>query len=143
MALHYANAVWQGDLKGGQGTVRLGKDGHTESYSAARRFENSGGGTSPEELIGAAHAGCFSMALSAELSQAGYPPDRIETDAKVEIRKADAGFEITYVELSTRAVVPGIEEAEFKKFAEGAKRGCPVSRALTGVDIRLTATLSH
>jgi osmotically inducible protein OsmC len=143
MALHYANAVWQGDFKGGRGTVRLGKDGHTESYSAARRFENSGGGTSPEELIGAAHAGCFSMALSADLTQAGYPPDRIETDAKVEIRRGDAGLEISSIELTTRAVVPGIDEAEFMKFAEGTKRGCPVSKALTGVDIRLTASLSR
>lgn len=134
-----ADAVWKGDLKTGKGilNVESGIFGDA-SYSFATRFETKKG-TNPEELIGAAHAGCFSMALSNELDSAGFTPDSVSTTAEVTL-DGDNGA-ITTIKLITKAVVPDIEEAKFKEIANGAKEGCPVSKALTGVNIELDATL--
>jgi osmotically inducible protein OsmC len=135
-----AHAEWQGSLREGKGTMALGSGAFTGAYSFKSRFEN-GAGTNPEELIGAAHAGCFSMALSAALAQGGHPPTRVTTDAAVHIARVADGFRITKVELKTEGVVPGIDEATFRAAAQSAKEGCPVSRALTGTEIVLDARL--
>ena len=135
-----AQARWEGTLKSGSGTMRLGSGAYEGRYSFASRFE-AAGGTNPEELIAAAHAGCFSMAFSMLLEQAGYPPTRIETRADVRLQQTDAGFRITDILLSTAATVPGISADEFQKQAEAAKENCPVSKALAGPAIRLEARL--
>lgn len=140
MALRTANAVWNGTLRDGDGQMKFGGGAFEGAYSFASRFEE-GQGTNPEELIAAAHAGCFSMALSAELGKAGHSPEKVSTEAKVSLVKGDAGFSINRITLVTEASVPGISEDEFMKIAEGAKAGCPVSRALTGTEIVLDATL--
>lgn len=111
------------------------------SYSVASRFED-GEGTNPEELLGAAHAGCFSMALSSNLSAAGHPPKSVETSAQVHIDKLEAGWTVTRVHLVTKAEVAGLEAEAFQEFAEDAKANCPISRALAGVEITLEASLS-
>lgn len=136
-----AEAVWNGDLKGGKGTMKFGSGAYEGSYSFASRFED-GTGTNPEELIGAAHAGCYSMALSNELAQAGFTPESVETHATVKLEMLDGGPAITTITLKVDARVPDIDEDEFNKFAEGAKKNCPVSKALAGTDIKLEATLS-
>ena len=141
MPARKAQAEWKGDLKSGGGTVALGSGAWSGPYSFSSRFEN-GQGTNPEELIGAAHAGCFSMALSLMLSNAGHPPSRIHTDATVHIDQVEGGFAITRIQLKTDASVPGIEEAEFQKHANNAKEGCPVSKALAGTRIELEAKLT-
>lgn len=125
-----ASAVWNGGLKDGKGTIST-ESGVLENqqYSFSTRFED-GKGTNPEELIAAAHAGCFSMALSAELGNGGKTPESIETEAAVTLLKTDAGFTITAVHLKVRAKIPGMTPDEFVKFAEKAKAGCPVSRVL-------------
>src|SRR5436189_3145916 len=128
MQTRKAEAEWTGSLKDGSGTVKLGSGAFQGSYSFASRFE-SGKGTNPEELIGAAHAGCFSMALSAGLGRAGFNPKRVQTDAKVHLVKTDAGFKISKIELQTEAEVPGIDEKTFLEQAEAAKKGCPVAQA--------------
>lgn len=120
--------------------MRLGSGAFEGKYSFASRFEE-GDGTNPEELIGAAHAGCFSMALAGGLSQAGFTPDFVATDAKVHIDRAEGGFAINRIDLSTEASVPGIDEATFQKQAAAAKAGCPVSKALAGTEITLDAKL--
>lgn len=135
-----ASAVWQGDLKSGKGEVSLGSGAFSGQYSFTSRFEE-GKGTNPEELIGAAHAGCYSMALSADLSKAGYTVDEIRTEAKVSMEKGDAGFEITGIKLITKAKVQDISMDEFSKFASGAKKNCPVSKALAAVEVQLEAHL--
>jgi osmotically inducible protein OsmC len=140
MPTRNAEARWQGDLKSGKGTMKLGSGAWEGPYSFASRFE-SGTGTNPEELIGAAHAGCFSMALSGALGKAGFPPRAVHTTAKVHIEKVGEGFGITAVDLDTEADVPGIDETTFQQTAEAAKTGCPVSKALGGVQIRLHARL--
>jgi osmotically inducible protein OsmC len=140
MPLRSASAVWEGDLKSGKGNMRLGSGAYEGAYSFASRFEN-GTGTNPEELIGAAHAGCFSMALSAGLGQAGFSPRRIETRATVHLEKAPDGFKIGRIELHTEAEIPGIDAEAFRQQAENAKKNCPVSRALAGVNIQLDAKL--
>ena len=140
MPIRKAEAVWEGNLKKGKGRMKFGSGAFEGSYSFASRFEQ-GPGTNPEELIGAAHAGCFSMALSMILDMAGYAPERIHTVARVHIDKVGEGFKITTIELETEGKVPGIDEKTFKEKAEAAKKGCPVSMALTGVEIRLKATL--
>lgn len=140
MPVRSADAVWDGTLRDGKGTMKFGSGAFEGQYSFASRFEE-GTGTNPEELIGAAHAGCFSMALSAELTKAGIEPKRIETKAQVHLNKGDQGFSIEVIELSTRADVPGIDQETFLGYAEQAKKGCPVSRALGGVEIRLNAVL--
>jgi osmotically inducible protein OsmC len=139
MATRTAEAEWKGNLKEGQGRVRFG--GFGERYSFQSRFEE-GTGTNPEELIAAAHAGCFSMALSHGLSQAGHEPKEVRTTAKVHLEKTAAGFAIPRIELVTRADVPGIDDAAFQRAAEEAKNTCPVSKVLAGAEISLTATLT-
>ena len=140
MPVRNAEARWEGKIQEGKGTMRLGSGAFEGRYSFKSRFED-GPGTNPEELIGAAHAGCFSMALSLLLGDAGYNPDFIETKARVHIEKVENGFKITRIDLETRAQVPRIGEDEFKQKAEDAKKGCPVSQALTGVNINLKAAL--
>ena len=133
------SAEWKGGLKDGRGSLSLGSGVFEGSYSFGSRFEE-GMGTNPEELIGAAHAACFSMALAAALGKAGHEPKRVSTTAKVDLDMTD-GPKIGTITLDTEAEVPGIEEAEFQEQAEGARRNCPVSKALAGVDIRLNARL--
>ena len=141
MATRSANASWQGDLAGGNGTMHLASGSWTGPYSAKSRFEE-GEGTNPEELIAAAHAGCFSMAFAHELAQAGHAPESVETTAEVHLNPADGGFAINRIDLTTRARVPGIDADEFRRIGEQAKAGCPVSKALGGVgEINLDATL--
>jgi osmotically inducible protein OsmC len=140
MPVRNAEAVWEGGLMKGKGKMKLGSGAFEGAYSFASRFEE-GTGTNPEELIGAAHAGCFSMALSLFLERAGHVPERIHTSARVHIDKAGEGFRITTIELQTEAKVPGIDEKKFLEQAEAAKKGCPVSQALAGADIKLEAKL--
>ena len=121
--------------------MRLGSGAFEGKYSFGSRFEGAPG-TNPEELIGAAHAGCYSMALANALAKAGHKPRSIETNAVVHLDKVEAGFGITAIDLTTRGQVPGIAEAEFQRFAEDARKNCIVSRALAGVTIRLQATLT-
>jgi lipoyl-dependent peroxiredoxin len=136
-----ADARWDGTLESGRGTMRMTSGAYEGPYSFQSRFEE-GDGTNPEELIAAAHAGCFSMALSADLGREGHEPESVQTTATVHLEKVGDGFGITRIELDSRARVPGIAEDEFQRIAEGAKQGCPVSRALGGVDsIELKATL--
>ena len=143
MALSTADAVWEGGLKDGKGTVKTGSGAINGAYSFRTRFEGAQGaaGTNPEELIGAAHAGCFSMALSAGLGKAGFTPTRIHTTAKVHLEKVGEGFKITRIQLATEATIPNIDEATFRQQAEGAKAGCPVSQARAGTQIELDAKL--
>jgi lipoyl-dependent peroxiredoxin len=134
------SAEWKGDLKGGAGTFTAG-DGISGDYSFRSRFED-GPGANPEQLIAAAHASCFSMALSAALADAGTPVNSVKTDATVTLRFVDGAPTITAIALTTVGDVPGIDEAAFKQAADGAKAGCPVSRALAGVpEITLDASL--
>lgn len=140
MPVRKADAVWEGDIRGGNGKVSLGSGAFEGRYSFGSRFEE-GAGTNPEELIGAAHAGCFSMALSGGLGRGGHTPKRIATTARVHIEKVGEGFSITRIELDTQAEVPGIDDATFQEFAKKAKEGCPVSRALAGTEITLNAKL--
>ena len=136
-----ANARWDGSLQEGQGTMRMASGAYEGPYSFQSRFQE-GDGTNPEELIAAAHAGCFSMALSGELGRAGHDAESVETSATVHIDKVEEGFAITRIELDTRARVPGIDADEFQRIAEAAKKGCPVSQALAAVDsIELKAEL--
>jgi osmotically inducible protein OsmC len=125
-----ASAVWSGGLKDGQGKISTESGVLAEAqYSFGTRFEE-GKGTNPEELIAAAHAGCFSMALSAEIGKAGKTPEKIETEAAVTLLKTDAGFTVTAVHLKVKAKVPGWDPQSFKTTAEAAKAGCPISRLL-------------
>jgi osmotically inducible protein OsmC len=135
-----AEAQWTGDLKTGTGRVKLGSGAFEGNYSFGSRFE-SGGGTNPEELLGAAHAGCFSMALSAALWKAGHPPTSVQTTASVHLENGPNGFSITRIDLTTRGVIPGIDAVTFKKFAEETKNGCIISRALAAVPMTLDARL--
>ena len=136
-----AEARWDGSLQEGNGTMRMASGAYEGPYSFQSRFQE-GDGTNPEELIAAAHAGCFSMALSGELGRAGYSAESVETTATVHLDKVGEGFGITRIELDTRARVPGVSEDEFQQVAEAAKKGCPVSRALAAVDsIELRASL--
>lgn len=137
MTQRNASAEWKGTLKEGAGTMSLGSGAFSGPFTFASRFE-SGPGTNPEELIGAAHAGCFSMFLSALLSNAGMKPESIRTTATVHLGE---GPTINLIELSTEARVPGLSEDKFREHAEAAKKGCPVSKALAGPEIRLTAKL--
>ncbi len=138
MPVRTANAVWEGDLKNGKGHMKFGSfDG---PYSFASRFEN-GQGTNPEELIAAAHAGCFSMAFSNGLAKGGFVPKSVRTTARATLEKVGDAFRITTMELVTEGDVPGITDAKFQEVAADAKKNCPVSQALTGVNIKLQATL--
>jgi osmotically inducible protein OsmC len=140
MPTRTAEAEWKGSLKDGSGRVKLGSGAFEGQYSFPSRFEN-GQGTNPEELVAAAHAGCYSMALSAGLSKAGFAPTRIFTTAKVHLNKVGEGFEINQIDLHTEAEIPNIDEATFKKEAEGAKANCPVSKLYKGAQINLEAHL--
>ena len=137
-----ASAVWQGGLKDGKGTISTdsGVLANTQ-YSFSTRFED-GAGTNPEELIAAAHAGCFSMALSGQLGAAGLTAESINTTASVSLEKTDAGFAITKVHLEVRARVPGADQAAFDKATSNAKSGCPVSKVLNA-EITMNATLEQ
>lgn len=142
MPIRTASARWQGNFTEGSGIVKTGKGGYEGNYSAKSRFEE-GQGTNPEELIGAAHAGCFSMAFSKALADAGFAPSSVETTAKVHLDKTEAGMTVTRIDLTTVGDVPGIDVADFQKIAEGAKENCPISRLLSpGAQISLDATLS-
>ena len=141
MPTRTAEARWDGSLQEGNGTMRMASGAYEGPYSFKSRFQE-GDGTNPEELIAAAHAGCFSMALSAELGRAGHSAESVETTATVHLDQVDEGFAIKRIELETRARVPGVTDDEFKKVDEGAKRGCPVSQALAAVEsIELRASL--
>jgi osmotically inducible protein OsmC len=138
MPIRKANAVWEGDLLKGKGTMRFGS--FEGPYSFSSRFEE-GRGANPEELIGAAFAGCFSMALSHELAQKGHIPTSVESTAEVHLDKGDEGFSISTIHLSVQGKVPGIQEQDFRQFAEGASKNCPVAKALTGVKISVESSL--
>src|ERR1700751_4516851 len=140
MITRKSSAVWNGTLKAGGGSLRLGSGAFEGQYSFTSRFEN-GTGTNPEELIGAAEAACYSMALSANLEKAGFQPKRISTNARVNLDKGDSGFRVVSIELDTEAEVGGIDDEKFQKQAELTKKTCPISQALAGAEIKLKATL--
>ena len=142
MPTRTATARWDGPFKGGSGTMLLGRGTFDGTYSDGSRFEDEEG-TNPEELIAAAHAGCFSMALALMLGEAGHEPQSLETEANVAISPSDDGFEIDRIDLLASGKVPGIDQAEFERFADTAKDGCPVSKALAGVaEITVDAQLA-
>lgn len=142
MPTRTANAEWRGNLREGSGTMRLPSGAYEGPYTFSSRFEE-GQGSNPEELIAAAHAGCFSMFLSNVLAQAGFTPTRVSTTARVHLTPlAAGGFGITRIDLDTEAEVPGIDNAKFQEAAETARTGCPVSRALGAVEtIQVNAKL--
>ena len=136
-----AEAHWEGNLAEGSGRLKLGSGAFEGPYSFKSRFEEGQSATNPEELIGAAHAGCFTMALTAQLTRAGSPPTRIDTTAQVKLEKVGEAFAITKIDLETEAEIPGIDDATFQKHANDAKQNCPVSKALAGTEISLNAKL--
>lgn len=141
MPTRKANAVWEGGLKGGNGKFEGESGAIGGGYSFGSRFENSGG-SNPEELLAAAEAACYSMALAAALEQKGTPPESVRTDAACMVEKVGDGFAITRMQLNVRARVPGIDDDAFRQVAQATKDGCPVSKAIRGnVDIQLSATL--
>ena len=144
MAKRNGSAEWRGDLQNGSGTVKVGDDVFTGGYTANSRFgEGDDPLTNPEQLMAASHAACFSMALSNILSSAGHVPDSVRTDAKVTLRFVDGAPAITRIDLETTGAVPGIDAAQFQQYAEEAKAGCPISRALAAVpEITLAAKLA-
>jgi osmotically inducible protein OsmC len=140
MPTRIANAHWEGDFKRGGGTVALSSGAFSGPYNFSGRFED-GSGTNPEELLGAAHAACFAMALSVGLTQAGTPPEALDVEARVTIDQVEGGFGITKIDLDLRGKVPGIDEAAFNEAAAGAKAACPLSKALAAVpEINLNTT---
>ena len=141
MAIRTADAEWQGNLQSGQGHMRLGSGAFEGNYSFRSRMGDGSGGTNPEELIGAAHAGCYSMALSAMLAGASFTPTRVHTSARVHFNPIEGGFAIGPIDLEVEAVVPGIDEATFQRIAQDAKVNCPVSKTLASTPINLKATL--
>ena len=140
MITRKANARWEGELKTGNGTVSLGSGAFTGPYSFGTRFEGAQG-TNPEELIGAAHAGCFSMAFSLALHTAGHAAKHVETTAEVQLDRVDGKMTVVGIALTTKADVPGISADEFQKLAAETKDGCIISRALASVPMTLTATM--
>jgi osmotically inducible protein OsmC len=141
MPTREAQAEWLGNFARGKGRMSFGSGAFEGAYTAASRFEE-GEGTNPEELIAAAHAGCYSMAFALALTEAGHAPESVKSSAKVHIDKDDGGFSITRSELSTEVKVEGLSEEEFQKLADEAKAGCPVSRALGAIEITLEAKLA-
>lgn len=141
MPTRSGEAIWKGDLKNGSGTLKVESGTFEAEYNFVSRFEN-GKKTNPEELIGAAHAACFSMALSNELASAGHDPNSVETTSEVTLSLKDSGPEITNIKLISSAHVPGIEKDTFMEIANGAKENCPVSKVLTGATIELDITLN-
>lgn len=142
MPVRNAEARWNGSITEGGGQMKLGSGAFEGAYSFKTRMGDEPG-TNPEELIGAAHAGCFSMALSAALGRAGFQPDSIHTKAAVRFDKQGEGFAITNIDLTTEAEIPGIDDAKFQEIAKAAKEGCPVSKALAGTQINLQASLKQ
>jgi len=140
MAVRKAEAVWNGGLQDGNGHLKTGSGAVDMDYSFSSRFEE-GAGTNPEELLGAAHAGCFAMALAAGLGKAGFSPKRVSAQSAVHLTKTDAGLSISRIDLTCEAEVPGIDAATFAEHAEATKKGCIVSRALAAVEMRLDAKL--
>ncbi len=140
MSERKGSAIWEGNLKEGKGSMKLGSGAFEGPYSFSSRFEDAKG-TNPEELIGAAEAGCFSMALASNLTKAGHPPKRINTTAKVKLEMVDGGPKITGIDLTTEVEVGGIDDQAFQETAEKTKKTCPVSVALSGTEIKLTAKL--
>jgi len=140
MPVRKAEAEWNGTLREGSGQIKVESGSFATPYSFVSRFE-SGKGTNPEELIAAAHAGCFSMALAGGLVKAKHQPKRVHTTASVKIDNTGAGFEITHIHLECEAEVPGLDNNLFQAEAKAAKEGCPISKALKAVEISLTATL--
>ena len=142
MLLRKAEAAWHGTFREGEGKMRLGSGNFEGAYSYRSRMEDSDPGTNPEELLGAAHTGCFSMSLARRLSAEGYPPERIHTEARVRFGRSGEGYAIRRIELRTEAEVPGVDENLLLVKAEAAKRNCAVSKALAGVEeIALEAKL--
>ena len=141
MPVHIGKAVWEGSIGQGKGTMTVGSAEASGAYTHASRFEG-GQGSNPEELLAAAHAGCFSMALSSRLTRAGHPPVRIATTASVHMTKADAGWHITRIDLETAVDAPGIDQAAFQECAGDAKVTCPISQALaSNIEVTLQAKL--
>ncbi len=140
MATSTAEAVWEGSLKEGKGSMKGGSGALNSPFSFGTRFEGVAG-TNPEELIGAALAGCFSMALSAGLGKSGFTPTRIRTTSKVHLEKVGEGFKITRIELDTEAAIPNIDDKAFQEAAQATKKGCPVSQVLAATQIDLVAKL--
>lgn len=140
MPVRQAEAQWQGNLLEGKGTIKLASGLFEGPYDWRARSAD-GPGTNPEELLGASHAGCFSMALSAQLANNNTPATRIHTNAKVHLEKLESGFAITQIELETEVEAPGLDEAKFQELANTAKTNCPISKALAGTTIQLKATL--
>ncbi len=136
-----ADAEWNGGIMDGKGTVKLGSGAFEGAYSFQSRFGDDTTATNPEELIAAAHAGCYTMALSGNLGKAGYEPKHIHTTAKVKIEKQGDGFVIPNIDLESEASVDGISDEEFQKIAEETKKTCPVSQVLSGAEISLNAKL--
>jgi osmotically inducible protein OsmC len=143
MATRNADATWKGNLKEGDGTMALGSGVWEGPFTFKSRFEpEEAGGTNPEELIGAAEAGCFSMQLAATLSEAGHVPDSVQTQARVHIRNVDGNPTIAQIDLITHAKVPGLDDATFQETAKATREQCIISRALAGVgNITVEATL--
>ena len=142
MPTRNASAEWQGDFKRGSGTVAVGSGAFDLPYNFSGRFEN-GAGTNPEEIVGAAHAACFAMALSVGLTQAGTPPETLDVSAAVTIDQVEGGFEITKIALTVRGTVPGVDADGFQQAAQDAKENCPLSKALAAVkEITLDAALA-
>jgi lipoyl-dependent peroxiredoxin len=141
MPTRKAEAEWEGNLAEGKGRLKVGSGAFEGPYSFKSRFEEGESATNPEELLGAAHAGCFTMALTAQLSRARITPKRIHTEARVKLEKVGEAFSITQIELETEAEVPDVDDATFQKYALDAKQNCPLSKALAATDIRLTAKL--
>ena len=137
-----AKARWNGDLNKGKGNMSFGSGAYEGAYSFKSRFEE-GDGTNPEELIGAAHAGCYSMALSGALADEGFSPESVQTDAEVSLEIVDGDPAITTITLNAVGTIPDIDENTFQEIAEAAKKNCPVSKALAGVNIKLNATLNN
>lgn len=140
MPTRNAEATWEGGLQGGKGSYKAESGSVGGSYSFGTRFGDASG-SNPEELLAAAHAACFSMALSGQIEKAGGTPQRVNTQAACTVEKVGPGFKITSMELRTRAKVSGMDAARFQEAAQAAKTGCPVSQALAGVDIKLDAAL--
>ena len=140
MPVRTSQAVWKGTLKEGSGTLRTQSGAYEGPYNFVSRFE-SGPQTNPEELVAAAHAACYSMALSGGLERAGFKATRIATKASVHLEKVDSGFAITHIDLDVEADVPGVDEKKFAEISEATKSGCPISKLLTGAKINLSARL--
>jgi osmotically inducible protein OsmC len=141
MPTRKAEAEWEGNLAEGRGRLTVGSGAFEGPYSFKSRFEEGESSTNPEELLGAAHAGCFTMALTAQLSRARITPRRIHTEARIKLEKIGEAFSITQIELETEAEIPDIDDATFQQYAQGAKENCPLSKALASTPISLTAKL--